>query len=104
MRSFPFEKNNGVAIANMHVIGSNSIIGFLASEVMRKESSLVDKEWSFPNKLIIICDEDHRRSNEAQVECEYVKLHFNVDVVVISRTASHHHSIVHIEDYVKWRE
>lgn len=104
MSSFPFEKNNGVAIANMHVLGSNSIIGFLASELLSKESSLVDKEWNFPSKLIIICDEAHRCSSEAQAECEYVKLHFNVDVVVISRAASHQHSIVHIEDYVKWRE
>lgn len=104
MNSFPFEKNTGVAIVNMHVLGSNSIIGFLASELVSKESSLVDKEWSFPNKLIIICDEDKRYIDEARNEHEYVKLHFNVDVVVISKETSMQHSIVHIGDYVKWRE
>ena len=105
MNSFNFQDNYGIAIVTMGTLGSNSIIGFISREMIEKEKFHLEKgRWTFPEKLIIICEEDVRGVGDAELEQEYVKINFNIDVVVKSKDSIQRRGFIHIEDHVTWRE
>ena len=102
---YSFERNKGVAVANIRTLGDNSIIGFISKSLIKINRRLEENPEGFfkplPEKLLILTFNDLRSSSCSVFEIDYIKENYNVEV--IDKCVEDGEHMTFIDDVVEWK-